>query len=35
MEEAARIAESGMTPKVIGDILEDKKTMEDIEKEIK
>ena len=34
-EIAARISDSGMTPKVIGDILEDKKTMEDIEKEIK
>ena len=34
-EEAARIPDSGMSPKVIGDILEDKKTMEAIEKEIK
>ncbi len=34
-EDAAQIPDSGLTPKVIGDILEDKKTMEEIEKEIK
>ena len=34
-EDAAQIPDSELTPKVIGYILDDKKTMEKIEKEIK
>ena len=33
-EDAARIADNGMSHRVIGDILGDKKTMEELEKEI-